>query len=235
MQKSALCDMMRQNDGDCLLFLLDDTDIPFTLWVLLNLKKKWDLTWKYHPDNEQGSTEEEKAKFKKYNDMNSNDVKKLKQSELDEYELYKEKNGRFVQGVTRHAFGEAITETGRIFMKRMVRDWRKLINHEDHRVYLDEQWSILEEEHKLGEAIWRGRKRKTDDSNLTSKEKSDVPKSVFMVPGDEGYEEWKKKQDECLSDDDGDDDEVDGEIDYVYIIIILWVCDICVLKRISSK
>ena len=88
------------------------------------------------------------------------------------------------------------------------------MKNEDLKEKMKESWQDLEDWHQLEESIWKGSKRKVDESTMPDlPEANNVsPRSVVLFPGDEGYEEYIEQcEGEDSSKDDGSEDEGDEQ------------------------
>lgn len=191
LNKPTLREMMRKKQGIPLIFLLNDTDIPYTMWVLLNGHDMWDHKWKYHQDNPfcNGG---DRIKYLKYNGMRAGGSNALFGTERDEYFLYKDKGGRFTDGISKKPFHEAVSDEGRKMLMKLTRKWCQFLREHDKEKF-NETWQAIERDELLEEKIWMGsmkRKRDIDKLPPLPDVEGDSPRGVILFPGDEGYDDW---------------------------------------------
>ena len=105
--------------GGRVLDLLNITDVPYCFWVRANYREKWKHDWHHNPDNKRGANDSEKEKYKRYNTLKRADLKTSTDIELEEYDHYKEKPGRWTT-TQRLAFKDAISKEGVEMYRRML-------------------------------------------------------------------------------------------------------------------
>ena len=208
--QAELRDRMRKSQSTPVLFLLDESDVPYTLWVFLNCRGMWHHKWRYSEDNK-NCTDADREKYKKYNNMTEQDLRLASQEEQLEHVVYAAPKARFVEGVKRAIFCETISDEGRKTLTKFIKGWKKLQSIEDIKSKIEEVWWDMEDNEHLEEIIWRGNKRKRGESEMPPLPDSNSgvsPKSVVLFPGDEGYDDYVMQcegADSSDEDDDGDE------------------------------
>ena len=184
--------------------------MPYTLWVFMNGRNMWDHKWKFSEDNKDCS-ELERAKYNKYNKMKRKELMAASHEEKLEHASYLARKGLYTEGVPKKTFSEAVSSTGREMLGKFTKKWRAILKNEDLKEKMKESWQDLEDWHLLEESIWKGSKRKVDEStmpDLPDGANTVSPRSVVLFPGDEGYEEYIEQ---CDGDDSSDDDNSEDE------------------------
>ena len=201
---------MRKNSNTPVLFLLDESDVPYTLWVFLNGRNMWHHKWRYSEENKECPAAE-RAKYLKYNKMSESQVRNATHEERLEHVRYAVPKGKFVEGEKRQMFCETVSEDGRKILSKFIKGWRKLLADEAIKDKIEIIWLDMEDRELLEDKIWRGNKRKRDDENddieMPELPPVDSPTSVILFPGDEGYEDYVKNRD---GDSDSSSDEEDN-------------------------
>lgn len=191
------------------IFLLNDTDIPYTMWVYLNGHDMWDHKWNFSEENLH-CVRGERSKYVKYNNIRAYELESLTDLEKQEYTKYKDKGGRYTEGVSKKPFCEAVSLDGRKMLSKLTRKWGQLVKDMKRDKFI-ETWQEIEGNQLLEEKIWAGgrskRKRKNIDMPPLPILDNNSPRGVVLFPGDEGYEEWVMERDgiDSSSDEEGED------------------------------
>jgi tRNA G10 N-methylase Trm11 len=200
-------DKMKKNPGLLIYELLDETDLPFLLWMWSNMDEVWQQTWKYHARNK-NTTEEEKQKFNRYKSMKKSDVHELSVSEKAEWNEYKVKDTKYTSNTKKVPFKECVSDDGYEFYYKTLGRWKKFLRDEEMKRQFDTFWMMREDIVKLGEKLYRARtrKRKNRDDEMPP---LPSPNCVMCMPGEDGYEDYLLTKTGYGSDSNDSDDDMD--------------------------